>query len=67
MPDDIGQWRKQQRTELLARRVAVNEATYRRWNASVTQLLIQGFPLLRKMVVGIYWPFQGEFDPVVSK
>ncbi|MEO8347076.1 MAG: 5-formyltetrahydrofolate cyclo-ligase [Betaproteobacteria bacterium] len=63
IPDDIGQWRKQLRLELLARRVAVTKVTYRRWNAAITQLLIKGFPLLQRMVVGFYWPFQGEFDP----
>ncbi|MEP6656424.1 MAG: 5-formyltetrahydrofolate cyclo-ligase [Betaproteobacteria bacterium] len=63
VPDDIGQWRKVQRAELLARRQAVTKAQHRQWNASITQLLTEGFPILQGMAVSFYWPFQGEFDP----
>ena len=63
IPDDIKQWRKVQRAELLARRRAVTRAQHRQWNASITQLLTEGFPILQVMAVSFYWPFQGEFDP----
>jgi 5,10-methenyltetrahydrofolate synthetase len=63
IPDDIGQWRKQQRAALLARRENVSEALRSQWNTRVTRRLLDGFPLLARMVVGIYWPFRGEFDP----
>ncbi|MEO8305422.1 MAG: 5-formyltetrahydrofolate cyclo-ligase [Betaproteobacteria bacterium] len=63
LPDDIRRWRKLQRAKLLARRVAVGDVEYRQWNATITHLLLKGFPLLHRMTVAIYWPFRGEFDP----
>ena len=51
IPDDIKQWRKVQRAELLARRRAVTRAQHRQWNASITQLLAEGFPNML-MVLG---------------
>jgi len=62
-PEDIGQWRKARRTELLALRSAVSKSQHREWTAVITRLLVQGFPLLRSMAISFYWPFKGEFDP----
>lgn len=62
-PHDIGQWRKARRSELLSRRVAVTADRHCRWNKTITQLLAEGFPVLQGMLVGFYWPYQGEFDP----
>ncbi len=61
--DDIKQWRKAQRSELLARRAAVPRAQHQAWTAAMTDLLVAGFPMLRQMTISFYWPFQGEFDP----
>src|SRR5262245_60469899 len=61
--DDIKQWRKAQRAELVARRQAAGEDDRRRWSQDITQSLVAGFPLLQWMTVGFYWPIQGEFDP----
>jgi 5-formyltetrahydrofolate cyclo-ligase len=63
MPDRIKQWRKEQRSELLARRVAVARGQQRTWTEAITASLLEGFPILQSSVVGFYWPFQGEFDP----
>jgi 5-formyltetrahydrofolate cyclo-ligase len=63
MPDPIKRWRAQQRAELLARRMAIPQAQRRQWDTAITALLLQGFPMLRGAVVGIYWPIKGEFDP----
>lgn len=63
IPDDIRQWRKERRAELLSRRVAVTADLHRKWNDAITELLLEGFPVLQRLVVGCYWPFQGEFDP----
>lgn len=63
MPDSIKQWRKEQRTELLARRVAVATDQRRAWTEAITASLLEGFPFLNRLVLGCYWPFQGEFDP----
>jgi len=62
-PDDLRLWRKAQRAALLARRLAAPIELRRRWSAAITQLLIDGFPLLQTLTIGLYWPFQGEFDP----
>ena len=61
--DDIRQWRKAQRVELLARRTAAPADDRRQWNDAITQSLLTGFPLLQWMNVSFYWPMQGEFDP----
>lgn len=29
----------------------------------MTALLVSGFPMLNRMTISFYWPFQGEFDP----
>ncbi len=62
-PDDIKAWKACQRKELLARRMAVSDADRQAWNAAITRHLIDGFPQLAGMTIGIYWPYQGEFDP----
>jgi 5-formyltetrahydrofolate cyclo-ligase len=62
-PEDIQQWRKARRSELLALRSAVTRAQHRAWTETMTRLLVQGFPLLKSMTIGFYWPFKGEFDP----
>lgn len=60
--DELRQWRKARRAELLALRMAATPVERRQWNESITDLLLEGFPLLRWMVLGSYWPFKGEFD-----
>ena len=60
---DLKRWRSGQRAELLARRRAISEAQYRQWNASITDRLRAGFPILKSMAIGFCWPFQMEFDP----
>jgi 5,10-methenyltetrahydrofolate synthetase len=62
IPDDIRQWRKAERARLLALRTAVAEADHRRWSAAITAFLVEGFPQLKAMTIGLYWPFKGEFD-----
>jgi len=62
-PHDIGRWRKAQRAELLARRTAVPAEQRRQWNDVITQHLVEGFPFLQWMTIGLYWPFRGELDP----
>jgi 5,10-methenyltetrahydrofolate synthetase len=62
-PDDIKAWKASQRKALLARRVAVSDDDRQAWNAAITHHLIDGFPQLAGMTIGLYWPYQGEFDP----
>jgi len=59
----VPQWKADLRRSLLAKRLAIADAERTAWNAAITDHLIQGFPQLAAMTVGIYWPYQGEFDP----
>lgn len=43
--------------------MAVPLAERRRANARITDLLLQAFAMRPGTVVGLYWPFKGEFDP----
>jgi len=62
IPNDIRQWRNSRRAEFIARRLGVTADQRRQWNNTITQLLVERFPTLQWMVVGFYWPYQGEFD-----
>lgn len=62
-PLDIKAWKASLRKELLARRQAVSVSEREAWNKAITQHLMEGFPQLAGMTIGIYWPYQGEFDP----
>lgn len=63
IPDDIRQWRREKRLELLAQRMAVPADLHGRWSDAITSLLLEGFPVRQGSVVSFYWPFKGEFDP----
>ena len=63
IPDDLTLWRRAQRADLLARRMAVQAHQHRLWNDAITAQLLDGFPSLKKSMVGFYWPFKAEFDP----
>lgn len=62
-PDDIQAWKARMRKDLLARRQGVAAADRSAWNAAITRHLLDGFPQLAGLTIGIYWPYQGEFDP----
>lgn len=59
---EIKAWRKAQRAELIARRMAVSREDRQRWNGRMTGLLEEGFSMLAGMVIGFCWPYKGEFD-----
>lgn len=60
--NDITAWRKARRAELIARRVALSREQRAPWNERITELLWDGCPMARGMVVGFCWPFNAEFD-----
>ncbi len=60
--EDITAWRKVRRAELIARRVALSREQRAPWNERITELLWEGCPIARGMVVGFCWPFNAEFD-----
>lgn len=61
--ENLSEWRKHQRKQLIAAREAISEEVHRRWSQAISDFLKQGFPKLQKMTIGIYWPFRGEYDP----
>jgi 5,10-methenyltetrahydrofolate synthetase len=63
IPEELKQWRKEQRIQLLAQRDAVAPYQHRKWNDAITLLLLEGFPVLQNAEMGCYWPYRGEFDP----
>jgi 5-formyltetrahydrofolate cyclo-ligase len=66
VPEDVAAWRKQRRAELIALRKALPHDAQRRSDERIAQLLLEGFPLLRDMTIGFYWPFNGEVEPRVA-
>lgn len=65
-PEDVAAWRKARRVELIARRKALAHDEQRRSDERIARLLLEGFPLLRDMTIGFYWPFNGEVEPRVA-
>lgn len=61
--EGIKDWKTRTRRQLLAHRVSVTSADRKAWSAAITQHLLDGFPQLAGLTIGIYWPYQGEFDP----
>jgi 5-formyltetrahydrofolate cyclo-ligase len=59
---EVREWRKEQRAELIAQRVALDRARRRRLNAAITAHLQAGFAPLAGMTIALCWPFKGEFD-----
>ncbi|MEI6105809.1 MAG: 5-formyltetrahydrofolate cyclo-ligase [Opitutae bacterium] len=68
-PADLKQWRKDQRAALLARRLASPPAELAAWDETINLWLETGFPVLRGLVVGFCWPYQGEVNlrPLIEK
>src|SRR5690606_21788532 len=60
--NDIRQWRKTKRGELLSARLAIprGEKLFRR--PIIGGLVAAHFPELRHACIGFYWPFKGEID-----
>lgn len=61
--DNILEWRNQTRRRLIAEREAVLEVIHQQWSTAISAALMQGFPCLKSMTIGLYWPFRGEYDP----
>ena len=61
--DNLPEWKKQQRKHLIAAREAIPAETHQQWSQAITGFLKQGLQQPQKMIIGIYWPFRGEYDP----
>jgi 5-formyltetrahydrofolate cyclo-ligase len=62
-PSDVRIWRRGERQRLIALRTSAPAAERRSWGERIEAglvALLQAQPVAR---LGVYWPFQGEFDP----
>ncbi|SFE78310.1 5-formyltetrahydrofolate cyclo-ligase [Nitrosomonas sp. Nm166] len=61
--DNLLEWKKHQRKQLITAREALPADVHQQWSEAISGLLKQGLSKLQKMTIGIYWPFRGEYDP----
>jgi 5-formyltetrahydrofolate cyclo-ligase len=59
---DLPAWRRAERQRLIAAREGVPAGQRAARNVLMTALLDDGFPVLRRLIVGFCWPYRGEFD-----
>jgi 5-formyltetrahydrofolate cyclo-ligase len=62
-PAEVRVWRRSERQRLLAARTGISPGQRRLWGREIEarlRLLLQQRP---GIVLGVYWPFQAEFDP----
>ena len=58
--DEIRQWRREQRAELIARRIALPRQQRAEFSATIRRTIGAAFPQLRDALIGFYWPIRGE-------
>ena len=61
-PEELRQWRKTQRAELIARRCALDAQTLSTYRLAMDAHLRARFPELGRGVVAFCWPFKNEYD-----
>jgi 5-formyltetrahydrofolate cyclo-ligase len=60
---EIRVWRRKQRETLLDARLAIRSHIRTLWSTALTERAVEVLPALEGHLVGIYWPFKGEYDP----
>lgn len=60
--EEIRQWRKARREEIITRRAAREAPERLRLSAPVVQYLFDHIDVARYPVIGLYWPIRGEID-----
>lgn len=60
--NDSLDWRKQQRKRLLAAREALPELMHQQWSEAISNFLVHHTRGFERKIIGIYWPFRGEYD-----
>jgi 5-formyltetrahydrofolate cyclo-ligase len=60
---ELRAWRRSERQRLLALRIAVPPAQRRDWGQAIEGRLRSLLQEQPRIVLGVYWPFQAEFDP----
>ena len=56
-------WRRSERQRLLALRTAVLPTQRRQWGKAIEAQLCRLLNEQPAIILGVYWPFQGEYDP----
>jgi 5-formyltetrahydrofolate cyclo-ligase len=64
MDQSIADWRKAERSRLLAARKAPDLETYVRWSEAIELHLIKRLSKLAPKLLGVYWPHRNEYDPM---
>ncbi len=62
-PDTVKAWRRAERQRLLAWRTGTAPAERRDWGAAIETRLRALLAERPGITLGVYWPFQAEFDP----
>src|SRR5215469_3760326 len=60
---ELRTWRRSERQRLLAMRMAVPQPERRVWGQEIGNLLRTLLSEQSGVTLGVYWPFQAEFDP----
>ncbi|MBY0500192.1 MAG: 5-formyltetrahydrofolate cyclo-ligase [Nitrosomonas sp.] len=61
--ENLSEWKKHQRKRLISARENIPEKTHWEWSQAISGNLMQKLPHPQKMIIGIYCPFRGEYDP----
>jgi 5-formyltetrahydrofolate cyclo-ligase len=58
--DEIRQWRRERRAELIERRIALPQQQRTEFTARICRTIRASFPQLEGALIGFYWPIRGE-------
>ena len=64
MDPSIADWRRAERSRLLAARKQPDAAQYARWSQAIELRLVEQLSLLTPKLLGVYWPHRDEYDPM---
>ncbi len=62
-PDAVRVWRREQRRRLLGLRTDASPEQRRAWSTKIEAQLYRVMAERPGITLGVYWPFQAEFDP----
>jgi 5-formyltetrahydrofolate cyclo-ligase len=64
MDPSVAEWRKAERTRLLALRKQPGREDYVSWSEAIGLFLVEQLSRLTPRVLGAYWPHRDEYDPM---
>jgi len=64
MDPSVVEWRKAERSRLLAARKEPSRETYIRWSEAIELRLVEQIGALAPKLLGAYWPHRDEYDPM---